>query len=162
LRNWQKDWELCEKATPGPWDTHDGDIFDDGLRVFEESDGGTVASQLYEEDAQFIAEAREALPYWLTKYRELEKESAAIREAVKYLLPYLQRDFPWCENQCRAFRVEQQALSSTAGKALLDRLAKAEAVVEAAKDTCEELWGHGLIAIEALQKALDDLEGVSE
>ena len=30
MRSWQKDWELCEKATPGPWDTHDGDIFDDG------------------------------------------------------------------------------------------------------------------------------------
>jgi hypothetical protein len=40
-----------------------------------------------------------------------------------------------------------------------NRLQKAEVVVEVAKDTCEELWGHGLIAIEALQKALDDLEG---
>jgi hypothetical protein len=43
----------------------------------------------------------------------------------------------------------------------IKRHKKEEAVVEAAKDTCEELWGHGLIAIEALQKALDDLEGVT-
>ena len=36
MRNWARDWELCKKATPGPW-------------------------------AEFIAEAREALPYWLNQ-----------------------------------------------------------------------------------------------
>ena len=86
----------------------------------------------------------------------------------------------WCPS--RIIDENRKALSSTAGKDLLDRLQaaeykladhgpegrnysnaqyvklrnrlqKAEVVVEVAKNTCEELWGHGLIAIEALQKS---------
>jgi hypothetical protein len=61
----------------------------------------------------------------------------------------------------RLAEYEDTGLTPEEIKSLLDRLQKTEAVVESAKDTCEELWGHGLIAIEALQKALDDLEGVT-
>jgi len=134
LRNWQEDMELCEKATRGPWEikeTQEGiecplcggegevdavDVDGDGWGVIMQSCG---IGEMIENNARFTITAREALPYWLNAYRELEAEAAAMR----------------------------------------NRLQKAEAVIEAAKDTCEELWGHGLIAIEALQKALDDLEG---
>jgi hypothetical protein len=38
---------------------------------------------------------------------------------------------------------------------------KAGKVISAAKDTCEELMGHGLYAIATLKQALDGLEGVT-
>jgi hypothetical protein len=150
LRNWQKDWELCEKATPGPWDTHDGDIFDDGLRVFEESDGGTVASQLYEEDAQFIAEAREALPYWLTKYRELYERTIDELSRVELEKEKLERDLAITREQWEGLKAMYVSMYEKAGK-----------VISAAKDTCEELMGHGLYAIATLMQALADMEGVT-
>ena len=63
----------------------------------------------------------------------------------------------------------EQSLSSTAGKDLLDRLQKAEAVVEAAKEVCYKCplpdyacTGDGVVApcvFGPVKKILDDLEG---
>lgn len=103
-----------------------------------------------------------------SQLKELEAEAAAMREALETIRnnPLLWKIPSICGQDKYAglppaMRKIDHALFFTAGKELLDRLQKAEVVVEVAKDTCEELWGHGLIAIEALQKALDDLEGVT-
>lgn len=103
-----------------------------------------------------------------SQLKELEAEAAAMREALETIRnnPLLWKIPSICGQDKYAglppaMRKIDHALFFTAGKDLLDRLQKAEVVVEVAKDTCEELWGHGLIAIEALQKALDDLEGVT-
>lgn len=103
-----------------------------------------------------------------SQLKELEAEAAAMREALETIRnnPLLWKIPRICGQDKYAglppaMRKIDHALFFTAGKELLDRLQKAEVVVEVAKDTCEELWGHGLIAIEALQKALDDLEGVT-
>lgn len=103
-----------------------------------------------------------------SQLKELEAEAAAMREALETIRnnPLLWKIPRICGQDKYAglppaMRKIDHALFFTAGKDLLDRLQKAEVVVEVAKDTCEELWGHGLIAIEALQKALDDLEGVT-
>ncbi|MGB9845854.1 MAG: hypothetical protein ACPLF9_08865, partial [Methanothermobacter tenebrarum] len=37
-------------------------------------------------DAEFIAAAREALPYWLTRARDLEAENARLREVIQFVL----------------------------------------------------------------------------
>ena len=58
-RDWQKDWEMCQRATSGKWE-----------------EGGTwygVRMVAWKEDAEFIAAAREALPFWLQRVRELEE-----------------------------------------------------------------------------------------
>jgi chemotaxis receptor (MCP) glutamine deamidase CheD len=56
---------LCDAATPGPWET-DADRFDD----------------IEEDDAEFIAAAREAMPMLVARVRELEAEKAAMQAAL--------------------------------------------------------------------------------
>lgn len=78
--------------------------------------------------------------YWLKSYRELEAEAAAMREvlgAIKFpgfmgwMLP---DDYKFATGiTAKEFRTIFNALSSTAGQALLDRLANAE----------HKLAGHG-------------------
>ena len=109
-RDWQKDWDLCQRATPGPWrfevyyikpndflrndrpivswwgvvaGTHDAGDFE--VIVANES-----CVDIYELDEQevanmhFIAEAREALPYWLRRYKELHaKWFADVEEKIR-------------------------------------------------------------------------------
>lgn len=62
-RDWLRDWELVAHADPGPW----RDVIDE---VFA---GWWIFSSKGAETVQFIAEAREALPYWLQRVRELER-----------------------------------------------------------------------------------------
>ncbi|GEA16739.1 hypothetical protein E308F_29850 [Moorella sp. E308F] len=69
-------------------------------------------------------------------YEELEAQCAAMREALEQALPYfkLQNNgekikWPWVVKE-NILRV----LSNDVGKALLERMAKLEAVVEAAKE----------------------------
>lgn len=62
-RDWQKDWELCMKATPGPWKAE----------VFAQRVMPYICEHVIGVNARFIAEAREALPYWLQRVRELKE-----------------------------------------------------------------------------------------
>lgn len=90
-RDWQKDWEMCEKATPGKWIcikvrpvSHTSEFYEVRAGIAVVLDSGqkcyinTICSTSNRHDAEFIAEAREALPCWLQRVRELEDE-------VKYL-----------------------------------------------------------------------------
>ncbi|MGR8997339.1 hypothetical protein ACP3UH_31305, partial [Klebsiella pneumoniae] len=64
-RDWQKDMEMCEKASPAPWKIDLLEYMGNRGLVHETVIDG-VTSEIYnEEDAEFIAESREALPYWL-------------------------------------------------------------------------------------------------
>lgn len=91
-----------------------------------------------------------ALRYWMTKYRELYERTIDELSRVELEKAKLERDLAITREQWEGLKAMYVSMYE-----------KAEVVVEVAKDTCEELWGHGLIAIEALQKALDDLEGVA-
>jgi hypothetical protein len=73
-RDWQADWEMCEKASPGPWEvlkdagkvdriSWEIEILTDGKKELETR-----------QDMEFCAMAREALPYWLQRCKELESE----------------------------------------------------------------------------------------
>jgi hypothetical protein len=61
-RDWQKDWELCQAATPGPW----------RAEVYAQRIMPYICEHVNAADARFIAEAREAIPYWLQRVRKLE------------------------------------------------------------------------------------------
>ena len=87
MRDTKKDREICEKATPGPWEA---DIFDPNIYIREK---GQVAFPIafvgrihHEKEAEanalFIATAREALPYYID---ELEKAHEERNEAWSYL-----------------------------------------------------------------------------
>lgn len=152
MRNWQEDMELCEKATRGPWEikeTQEGiecplcggegevdavDVDGDGWGVIMQSCG---IGEMIENNARFTITAREALPYWLNAYRELEAKAAAMREKLE-LVQFpgsigctLPDDYKFTVKiSAGEFRAISDGLSSTAGKALLDRLRKAEARVK--------------------------------
>ncbi len=86
-RDWTEDWEMCKRATPGPWKVrhrHKDCIPDNdeciglGLEIIgpPKPHCWAYASQgqfARSADAKFIAEAREALPYWLERAWELER-----------------------------------------------------------------------------------------
>lgn len=91
MRNAQKDLELCSKATPGPW------TFREELTVRSFRSPGKhgqksnsicntyCTSRSKEENvvnACFIAESREALPYWI---REFENQKTQLKIAKLYL-----------------------------------------------------------------------------
>lgn len=94
-RDWQKDFELCEKATPGPWracGARDGcglvwcvpgDVVVATTNTDDEDEGFSSTKESKVIDADFIAEAREALPYWLKRVRELEKIIEELSTEVK-------------------------------------------------------------------------------
>jgi len=97
-RDWATDYLLCQRATPGPWEAkiHDSDsVLIDGrsadckvwagdklicslpagdMLIRHPTTGIIGVSKRPGFNAQFIAEAREALPYWLQRVRELEKQ----------------------------------------------------------------------------------------
>ncbi|ASA20925.1 hypothetical protein [Paenibacillus donghaensis] len=77
-RDWQKDMEMCEAATRGPWkvfkgvsETLIGTAYDHTQMKGPDSIVGHAISAhgdyvyIRENDAKLLAEARTALPYWL-------------------------------------------------------------------------------------------------
>lgn len=109
-RDWSQDWETCEWATPGPWewDLHrsrlvqkvenknplrdyygDYDIID----VFRAPPASlNIRSK---NDAKFIAESREALPYWLQRVRELEEERNRYKKALRLIEQHSNAHLGW-------------------------------------------------------------------
>lgn len=134
MRDWQKDWEMSQAATLGPWvvtidgygkvvgvmpdieAVHDGCIF-----VAKNSD-----RPRFKEDCKFIAESREALPYWLQRVKELEAQAVVMREALEWVDMYTRR---WTGRSEVPKLTE--ALSSSAGRDLLERIRKLEAAAVA-------------------------------
>lgn len=75
-RNAEQDLRVCEAATRGPWEFR---FFIDGKACYiqRKTDGSInlhIADTSLEKDALFIITAREALPYWIDRAQELEKE----------------------------------------------------------------------------------------
>ena len=67
-RDWQADWELAMRATPGSWKALKGRTFVHlklGERRIIEAPYTDMAQD--DIDFSFIAESREALPYWLNQ-----------------------------------------------------------------------------------------------
>ena len=91
-RDLDKDLELTKLATPGPWrdEYNDGDW---GASVESEETGIRVATteQLelgiqFRRDAAFIAEAREALPYWLGEVKRLREALEATERVMDFMV----------------------------------------------------------------------------
>jgi hypothetical protein len=78
-RDWQRDWELCENKIEAVWAFYRlrRDPYDDRKPWAELSD--------------FFAFAREALPYWLQRVRELEEDVRVISAANRDLATAIQQ-----------------------------------------------------------------------
>lgn len=93
MRDAQKDLEICNKATPGPWKqnniyiskTDELDDFEIEVKVPRYFSSEEQLISIHEQawnNAKFIAEAREALPYWIQRAQRLKK---ALIKACEYL-----------------------------------------------------------------------------
>jgi hypothetical protein len=108
VRDWQKDLELCDKATPGPWiqgDKKYQKLLGNSSMVFKPTVRGNgvnikFISQIdgrYQDkdetnnllwitavkDAKFIAESREGWPAALRRVIELEAENERLRDMLR-------------------------------------------------------------------------------
>lgn len=72
-RDWQKDWELCQRATPGPWRVGTYNVWQDELLkcIAETARWSAYATVEDDANAEFIAEARAGWPATLERMREL-------------------------------------------------------------------------------------------
>lgn len=81
MRNHEKDLEICNKATPAPWEAmslgvelnypnHISQIIDLDIGVRDVPD-----AEVFLANAKFIATAREALPWYIDRCMELEKKA---------------------------------------------------------------------------------------
>lgn len=68
--------ELLEKVTPGPWMPKEleSPVGYARWEITFNADGELVAENVYDDaDAQYIAAAREALPYWIERAYQAER-----------------------------------------------------------------------------------------
>lgn len=177
MRDLQKDLEICQLANAAPWTVRDYSIYN-GERL--------VADYVpRQRDCYFITAAREGWPEAIkramaaeAKVRELETQCAAMREALLKI-----NELGNCDKCGQTYvlhdiaEIKHQALSSDAGKAMLKRMAKLEAVAEAAKKCisgripwCEPCYRERICgqepeemcAVYQLKKALAELEEGNE
>ncbi|OKP81617.1 hypothetical protein A3842_11095 [Paenibacillus sp. P3E] len=71
-RDWQNDMEMCDAATPGPWQAID---VADGAFVLDAEYNVIAAMVEYTDDTSFAAEARTALPYWIQESKKWREEA---------------------------------------------------------------------------------------
>jgi hypothetical protein len=118
-RDWQRDWELCENKIEAVWAFYRlrRDPYDDRKPWAELSD--------------FFAFAREALPYWLQRVRELEADIAWLLQEYGESEELMSEDAVELKERCRVLKERDE---------LRERVAKLEAVAEAARlllSTCD-------------------------
>jgi len=85
--------EVCDKATEGPWVTN-GITVDNWHNTTMEMEwmaNGADDNKNSKNDANFIALARTALPYWVQRAVEAESENAALRADNAGLVDTLRR-----------------------------------------------------------------------
>ena len=72
--------EVCGKATEGPWNTAVVFTGNDGILFEINTDTFNICDVLGDFDADFIALARTALPYWVEEAERMRAENARLRE----------------------------------------------------------------------------------
>lgn len=98
-RDWQKDMEMCEAATPGPWrsileDLEEREYYPatylptqikSADEVIVDFDGINLETEHCIPNAELMAEARTALPYWLQEAKERGKWERRLKVTWKQL-----------------------------------------------------------------------------
>lgn len=131
MRDLKKDLELCEKATSGAWESSPaGNWYGAEVNYWQVSSDHAIVADLINNkyDAEFIAEAREALPYWLGIVQELQKE-------IDNFLTFGQGGAGFRESQLIAELAKKEAQLA----AMLERMRKLETVKEAAKNVVDNI-----------------------
>lgn len=85
-RGYEADLKVCEAATPGPWLIMQGDEeTPDRVISPDYSEFDEVAQELLRADSEFIAMAREALPWYVERCKELEKFRESVQKRFAFL-----------------------------------------------------------------------------
>lgn len=89
-RNPEKDLEICEKATSGPWAIKGitGDTSTWTLMGNDASFAGLKLIKMTVDDVVFIASAREALPYYIKRCMELEEQIKDFKMVLSKAMVY--------------------------------------------------------------------------
>jgi len=82
MRDLKADLEICNKATPPPWNGEENTGVEP---VFETGCGCCTESTLSKEDAEFIAEAREGWPHAIERAIKAEEELIKTEDEVARL-----------------------------------------------------------------------------
>lgn len=69
--------ERCDKATPGPWEQCDNTAFSEKLNVEP-----NIAFCQHSQDADFVAKARQDIPYLLDLLADKDREIEQLREVI--------------------------------------------------------------------------------
>lgn len=93
-RDAEKDLAMCEAATLGPWEWEELNRFImGGDTVVASVVGGDEVTGPYvylaDNDARFITEAREALPYWIQRAQAAEAALRWYADQNNYSIPHL-------------------------------------------------------------------------
>ena len=106
MRDLQADLGICNKATPGPWmylkDIFNGSIYkklSDGCRGHKLCELGTYGSVIfdrerYDDNAHFIAEAREGWPEAIERAIKAEEQAVALKEGLKRIKTNIEEYHP--------------------------------------------------------------------
>lgn len=119
-RNWQEDMDLCNAATPPPWEIrHEFNIFSGNRSVA--TTGGHSSTEdpegVYQQNvanARFFHGAREALPYWLDVYKgahDLAHGLLSRLVAVSDENERLQKEVTKLKEHCLAWRQKVDSLT---------------------------------------------------
>ncbi|MHB8172128.1 MAG: hypothetical protein ACYDG6_11405 [Thermincolia bacterium] len=147
-RDIEKDLEMIEKATPGPWeiDLIMGDrsygargvcTQEDNLIIYDRWATHTVVTPVHgqstanEQDLNnldFIATAREALPYYINAYKEAQAEVERLKEMILAVTGWINAPQSLIKGEF-ADKIRQYFIS-TAGKDFLTEHASLRAEVE--------------------------------
>lgn len=100
-RDWQADMALCEKATQEPWVSERAKLLP-WSTVYPQDSFKFICDRVKHEDADFIAEARTALPYWLQQYAEATEE----RDELQSLAENFNADIRQLEQQVESLERE--------------------------------------------------------
>lgn len=85
-RDKQADLAICEKASQGPWTVEKGEDREgtEFCHIDGWQDNGKDWMNLCHEDAEFIAMAREALPYYIRRCMELVEQYEGCKQTAQW------------------------------------------------------------------------------
>lgn len=92
-REWKKDMEMCEAATPGPWTDEENEsmwmLFGGhmgAMQLIKAPKRSTPFAEYWPEaeDALFIKESRTAMPHWLQEAKRLEGLNESCKANFEY------------------------------------------------------------------------------
>lgn len=136
MRDLQKDLELCNAATPGPWKVKELiGPYTEELSVRTADDmpiceaGGALKYPEDRANARFIAEAREGWPEAIKRAMEAETRAAELKKALREVLAAERCDeciIAGCRIGCRCPCHDREEIARAQAKRLLRRLEREE------------------------------------